>query len=220
MVTQKKHISFSNFVSFICEGEIHNIDNNITHKNSLDLSNANIIFEYLNNSGEYIYKFIKEDNYPCEIHPLIDVNDSTNKVMPDFNYLNLSDIPDYYSRSANLITVNFNDETNSNFIYDNGKYCLTNKSSKIYDKTNIYKIEISNILTQFINNTNLTDINNNSITTGTGYLFCGGKIIDIKWSKRKNHPIKITDESGKPICLVSGKIWWIIVENSSYIEYK
>ena len=54
---------------------------------------------------------------------------------------------------------------------------------------------------------------------GTGLLFSGGKAQNIKWTRKKDSQIKITDSNGDPISLLSGPTWWIFINKDCSVAY-
>lgn len=160
---------------------------------------------------------LKDISDSKEIHSLI--NCSEKPYYPEFNYISLEQLNKYKFKKSNYIYVSFNNKNFSNFLYNNGKYYHYIASCKDIDSNTKTQICTENIIVQCINQNSLIP-NNSNIVNGVGFLFSGGKIIDIKWNRDSTNPIKITDMNGKSINLIHGNLWWIILTNNSSIKYE
>lgn len=181
-----------------------------------DFKRANYIFLYRTSTGNLIFKLLSDENDSLKIHPLLDNPNSLSLSLPNFNYTTKDSIIGLYNNMAKQLTLNFD---NSHFIllsYDNNHYILNNINDKSINNQ-LNEIFIDNILVTFYESDNLQTLSKNS---GAGLLFTGGRIVDIKWSKNKDEPIKIVDEKGKPIFILEGKICWILADNSLKIDFK
>ncbi|MFD3155655.1 DUF3048 C-terminal domain-containing protein [Haloimpatiens sp. FM7330] len=180
------------------------------------LSNADIIFEYINSNNKIIYKALFYDNISNELDKSSQVNENTLKDLPKFNFVDIIDLNNNYKKSANSIFISFDEFTSSNFIYKNGQYCHYRNTKEDVDKKLNKPIQVSNVLVQFLKPEMDRD---NPIGCGDGLLFCGGRVIDIKWNKKGDTPIQITDKKGKPISLMRGSTWWILINENSSVAY-
>jgi hypothetical protein len=182
------------------------------------ISNADIIYEFIDTNGKLYYKALFHENVPKKTHPIVSINSKSYKALPKLNFLDYIDLPKDYTRSANSIYVTFNYNLFSNFLYDKDQYIHFRDSEKDIDKSNSKPIGVSNVVVQFAgSNCNKHPENINGY--GHGLLFCGGKAIDIKWEKNNKNPLKLLDESGNPLSLLRGKTWWIVVKDNSFIAY-
>lgn len=164
-------------------------------------------------------------NYPFlgnssvkELHPIIKVEDSDIDAIPHFDYINLEDFSDIGEAPIESISIKYSKDIYSKFTYRDGLYHFLG-SDKAANSNSNSDIKVSNIIVQLIDDTHIEKLKKDMVVTGTGYLFSGGKIIDIRWNRRKKQPIKITDESGNPICLVKGKVWWAIINKDCVLDY-
>ena len=129
-----------------------------------------------------------------------------------------SELPGSYKKTVSSIFITLCYNISSNFIYENGLYYHYRDVVKDIDRVNLKPIAVSNVVVQFINPKD--KIETYDITgTGKGYLFCGGKIIDIKWEKQRTNPIKIVDEHNNPVSLIKGSTWWIVLHQNSSVAY-
>ncbi|WP_373897480.1 DUF3048 C-terminal domain-containing protein [Haloimpatiens sp. FM7315] len=178
------------------------------------LSSANIIIEYINSSNKPLYRAIYYDKKPELKNKVSILSDEKNSFsMPKFNFIDLPDISEEYIKEVNNIFISFNDYHCSNFIYKDGQYYHYKSSHEDLDKSSNKPLCVSNVIVQFKDNTNGSNL------YGNGLLFCGGKVIDIKWHSNEGIPIKITDKNGKDISLVRGNTWWVILDNYGNIAY-
>ena len=188
------------------------------------LSQADYIFEYLNPNGSIYYQAIFQKKLPENITSTEKYNSIF--LAPEFNYKSIDNIPLNFTKPAGSIFVNFNSLlssssslVSSNFIYSNGKYYHYKDKSKDIDGLNNAPVCVSNVIIQ-ISNTSVTENNLNSIKgNGKGYLFTGGRGIEIKWNKEDSNPIKISDSNNNPVFLTNGSIWWIIIDSESSVVY-
>jgi hypothetical protein len=181
------------------------------------LSQADLIFEYINNIGKNSYKALFTKNIPSNIHPSVKIKDATIKYIPKFNYLDKNKPSEKYNIAAKSIFINFNNLCSSNFIY-NGEYYMHYKDTiKDIDSSNNSPLQLSNIIVQFIDKEPWEYNIETDIGNGNGYIFTGGKGIQIKWNKEYSNPIKFTDNSYNPIFFSSGLTWWIFLDKNSSI---
>jgi len=191
---------------------------------SKGLSQADYIFEYLNPNGSIYYQAIFDKELPKNITPT--ENHNSVFLMPEFNYKTSENIHLSLTKPAASIFVTFSSLlssssslVSSNFIYSNFKYYHYKDKSKDIDELNNTPVCVSNVIVQ-ISNTPVTENNLNSIKgNGTGYLFTGGKGVEIKWNKEDSNPIKILDSNNNPVFLNKGSTWWIIIDNDSSVVF-
>jgi hypothetical protein len=191
-----------------------NEDNTI---NLSGLSEADIIFEYINSIGKNSYKAIFTKSIPRNIHPAIDVKDRTINYIPRFNFLDKDEPSQKYNIAAKSIFINFNNLCCSNFIYNGEYYIHYRDTVKDIDNNNSSPLPLSNIIVQFIDKKSGEYNIETDIGNGSGYIFTGGKGIQIKWNKDDTNPIKFTDNSYSPIFFSSGLTWWVFLDKSSSI---
>lgn len=182
------------------------------------LSSADIIYEYIDKDEKTVCKALFHDNIPSS--PFSKTNTTTlpMKNIPSFTFVDFINLPKNYSQSANSINVKLSKNIESKFIYENDYYIHYRNSLKDIDPITSKTISVSNVLIQFCNENKFSSpLEVNGI--GKGILFLGGKIVDIRWEKEKSNPIKVVDEYGKPVSLLKGRTWWIILKNNSSIAY-
>lgn len=183
------------------------------------LSDANIIFEYPNKKHGTFYKAIFHDNVSQNLQSTIDLNENCIDYLPKFNFTEAINLPST-SKKASILFANVGNIISS-FIYEDGVYYHFKNNVKQIDPNNNNYVTVSNIIVQLANISSLENINLSTLTgTGEGYLFHGGKVIDIKWNRQKDNPIEITDDNGNKVSLVKGSTWWIITDKYSSIIYK
>lgn len=188
------------------------------------LSQADYIFEYLNPNGSIYYQAIFEKEVPKNITST--ENHNSIFLIPEFNYKPIDNLPLNFTKSAASIFITFNSLlssssslVSSNFIYSNYKYYHYKDKSKDIDGLNNTPVCVSNIIVQ-ISNVPVTEDNLNNINgNGSGYLFTGGKGLEIKWHKEDSNPIKILDSNNNPVFLTKGSTWWIIIDKDSSIVF-
>jgi Protein of unknown function (DUF3048). len=182
------------------------------------ISNAELTYEYVNNDGKPFYKALFSKSVPSRSDPITSIDNTTDSSFPKINYIDLTELPNKYKKAAHSIFVKLYYNLSSNFIYENGLYYHFRDKYKDIDGANLRPITVSNVVIQFVSQ----DVNINTYKiagNGKGLLFCGGKVIDIKWNKEKTNPIKIVDEHGTPISLIKGSTWWIVLHENSSVAY-
>lgn len=192
-----------------------------TSENTVSLngiSHADIIYEYLDTVGTPYYKALFTKNPPIKSNPIVSIESIPFNLLPKLNFMDEFDLPKDFTRSAGSIFVALNYNLFSNFIYEDDSYHHYRDTYKDIDNLTSKPIAVSNVVIQFVKED--IKITSPQITgTGKGLLFRGGKVIDIKWDKEKNKPIKVLDENGNPISLIRGKTWWIIIHENSSVAY-
>lgn len=183
------------------------------------LSDANIIFEYPNKNNGTLYKAIFHDTIPKNLQTTIDPNGDCIDYIPKFNFVESINLPSD-SKKASILFANLSNIMSS-FIYEEGLYYHFKNNVKQIDANNNNYVTVSNIIVQLVDKSCLDNLNLNTLAgSGKGYLFHGGKVLDIKWNKKKDNPIQITDDKGDEVSLVKGSTWWIITDKSASIIYK
>lgn len=186
---------------------------------SLDgISNAEIIYEFLDTNGIPYYKALFHKNPPVKANPIISIDSVPLKLLPKLNFMDSIDMPKDFTRSAGSIFVTLSYNLFSNFIYEDDSYHHYRDTYKDIDQTTTKPITVSNVIVQFVNEND--EIHSPHVSgKGKGLLFRGGKVIDIQWDREKEKPVKVVDEEGKPISLIRGKTWWIIIHENSSVAY-
>jgi hypothetical protein len=182
------------------------------------INNADLVFEYLSKSGSLVYNAIFYDNTPFKTKPITNIQNISMYSLPKLTFS--SSINKLYSNKKNatyiFVTLSYN--IFSNFIYEDGYYVHYKDCVTDIDCSNQQPVSISNIVIQYVRN--YDDIDNiSSKANGKGVVFCGGKVIDIEWSKDGSSPIKIEDEKGNPVTLMEGKTWWLIINDKCPVAF-
>lgn len=181
------------------------------------ISNADIVYEYMDVNGKIYYKALFHDKIPEKSYPVIKINNVNEKDLPKLNFIDDIDFSSDYTKPGKTIFVNLSYNIFSNFICEDNKYVHYRESLKDIDKVTSKSVSVSNIIIQF---TNDNDIDPSKVEgSGKGLLFCGGKVMDIKWDKEKKNPIKLTDDLGNPVNLLRGHTWWLILKDSIALTY-
>ncbi len=184
----------------------------------LGLSSADIVLEFLSNSSGITYKAIYNRASAKKINGSVKLDDYSNSYLPKFIFSNNIAMDQNKASKATNIFVTFNEDSSSNFLYKDGEY-FHYRGLQI-DKDKDSPVTLSNIVIQFIhgnitNDETLTSSENN----GNGLLFCGGIAKNIKWSRKINSPIKISDEKGDEVSLMPGSTWWIFINKDSSVAF-
>ena len=182
------------------------------------ISNAALIYEYIDKTGKPCYKALFHDKAPGKSSSMTSIESTSDRHLPKFNFIELKNLPKDYIRPARSVFVNLGNTVFSNFLYENGQYYHYRDTFKDIDKAASKQVAVSNIIVQFIGEGIKVD---SPYIEGSGkaLLFSGGRVIDIKWDKNKNKPIKVVDEEGKPISLLKGSTWWILTPENSSVAY-
>lgn len=181
------------------------------------LSDADLIFEFINSVGKNSYKAIFITNTPKNVHPGIEVKDKSIEYVPKFNLSDKKESLGNYNISAKSIFINLNNLCSSNFIYDGVYYTHFRDTVKDMDSNNNSGLPLSNIIVQFIDKKSGEYNIETDVGYGRGYLFTKGKGIEIKWYKEDSNPIKLTDNFNSPVFLFSGLTWWVFLDKNSSI---
>lgn len=184
------------------------------------ISDADILFEFINSKGKLSYNAIFHDHLPVKISPVAEIKDGYPKSMPKFNFSEDANQINNLSKSAQSIFVTLNSTLTSNFVFSEGKYYHYRDILKEIDKNNNEHVAVSNIIIQFVEKSSLVNGIDSVNGEGTGLLFMNGKGIEIRWNRKGDNPIKITDENLSDISLLPGHIWWIIMDDANSVTYK
>lgn len=184
----------------------------------IGLSSADVVLEFLSNSSGITYKAIFNKAAAKNINGAVNLKDYSNSCLPKFNFSDNITLADIKGRNATNIFITFNEGSSSNFLYQNGEYYHYRGLN--IDKDNDSPVKLSNVVVQFINGTITNDETlTSSENQGSGLLLCGGMAQDIKWSRKENSPIKISDEKGREVSLMPGTTWWIFIDKDSSVAY-
>jgi len=192
---------------------------NTNNKTSIvGLNSADIVFEFLTKSNSITYKAIFNNESAKSIGATINLKEYSNSYLPVFNFTNNIEKTYINNRKATSIFINFNEDITSNFLYQDGEYYHYRGLG--IDKDDNSPVKLSNVIVQFIHGNIISD---KTLalpdTTGTGLLFCNGKSQDIKWDRKKNSQMKITDPKGSPVSLIPGPTWWVFIDRNSSVAY-
>lgn len=121
--------------------------------------------------------------------------------------------------AANTITVPFSNVKTGVFTYDaqSGLYMVEEYGKPYVDGNTGEQVGVTNVITLKTRCANIPGDDKGRITVdltsgGTGYFACGGKMIDIRWSKAdRNSPFCYTNLNGNPITLGQGSSYVNIV---------
>lgn len=194
---------------------------NLSDLTSLNgISNADIIFEYLDGHGRTTYKAIFHDKIPTKIHPILDLKHSKNNTIPKFKFFPEGKLPKTFNKEALSVFITFTQDISSNFVYYRGQYFHFKDTYKDVDKNNNSAVSVSNIIVQFIDQGSSKPVEFSRISgNGIGIVFSGGKAMDIEWNKEENKIIQISDAKGNRISLQQGRTWWIIIDKEASVAY-
>jgi hypothetical protein len=182
------------------------------------LSSADVVFEFLSSSHGITYKAIFNQEAAKNISASINLREYSNSRLPKFNFLDNNKITNISGKNATSIFITFNEDSSSNFLYQNGEYY--HYRDLCIDTDNNTPVKFSNVIVQFIDGTIISDETlTSSKSYGTGLLFSGGKAQAIKWNQKKGSEIKFTTQKGGPISLVSGPTWWIFINKDCSVAY-
>jgi hypothetical protein len=182
------------------------------------LSSADVILEFLSKSYGITYKAIFNQKAAKNISGVINLREYSNSHLPKFTFLDNDEITDINGRNATSVFITFNQDSSSNFLYENGEYY--HYRGLCIDKDNNTRVKVSNVIVQFIHGSIISDETlTSSENYGTGLLFCDGKAQDIKWNRKKDSEIKITNQKGDNISLAPGPTWWIFIDKECSVAY-
>lgn len=182
------------------------------------LSSADVVMEFLSNSSGVTYKAIFKQEAAKNVSGAISLKTYSNSYLPKFKFMDNMDSSRISGKNATSVFITFNEDSSSNFLYQNGEYY--HYRGLCIDKDNNTPVKVSNVIVQFIHGTIISDETlTASENFGTGLLFSGGKVQDIKWNRKKDSQIKISDQKGGPISLMPGPTWWIFIDKDCSVAY-
>jgi hypothetical protein len=182
------------------------------------LSSADIVFEFLSSSHGITYKVIYSQEAVKNVSPKVELKEYSSSWLPKFNFSNGTLISDIKGENATSIFITFNEDSSSNFLYEDGEYYHYRGLN--VDKDDDAYVKLSNIIVQFIHGSIISDETlTSSETHGTGLLFSNGKSQDIDWTRENNSAIKISDKLSGPLSLAPGPTWWIFIDKDCSVAY-
>ncbi|MBZ9609483.1 DUF3048 C-terminal domain-containing protein [Clostridium estertheticum] len=192
---------------------------NTTNESSIKgLSNADLILEFLSKSNGLTYKAMFSQESAKNVSSIINLKDYCNSYLPILKFSNNVETKALKGINATSIFISFNEDSSSNFLYQNGEYY--HYRSLNIDNDNNTPVKLTNVIVQFVHGNIVNDETlASSESYGTGLLFCSGKAQDIKWDRKNNSKINITDRKGDPISLMPGPTWWTFIDETSSIAY-
>ena len=129
--------------------------------------------------------------------------------------------------AAGVITVPFSNYKTGKFTYDagTGLYMIEEYGKPYKDGSTGEQVGVTNVVVVRTGHQNTGDsyghIKVDLDGTGTGYFACGGKVIDILWSKeRPGGQFHYTDLDGNPIVFGRGKTYVNIVPTDAEIAFE
>ena len=182
------------------------------------LSSADVVLEFLSSTHGITYKAIFNQDSAKSVSNSIDLDEYSNTCLPRFNFADDIEGASIMGKDTTSIFITFNEDSSSNFLYENGEYY--HYKGLFIDKDNNMPIKFSNVIVQFISDKIISDESLiSSKNYGTGLLFHSGKVQNIKWSRDKGSEMKVTDQEGDKISLVTGTTWWIIINKDCSVAY-
>lgn len=127
---------------------------------------------------------------------------------------------------AEEVTVRFSSYKTGVFRYDadSGKYLVEEYDAPYVDGNTGEQVAVTNVLVLFTDQSVIKGDTSGRLTvrttgTGTGYYACGGKYIEIQWSKKDNSsPLTYTTASGAPLELGVGNSYVNIVNTDAKVN--
>ena len=160
-------------------------------------------------SSENILKAIKDKEYNLEAKSSLNF---------DNEFFNNNDL-----KEALNITIKPNNVYETSYTFKNGNYIKSMDGEVAKDAITNSDLTFNNIVVQKTDITLQTDnshLNIDLVSSGEGYVFSKGKVIEIKWSKDSEYGnTKLFDLDGNPISLSEGNTIWNIVDSQSIITY-
>jgi hypothetical protein len=182
------------------------------------INNAALVYEYINEKGNLVYKAIFSGNIPNKIDSVTKITDFPLNNLPKFTFSPFINRAYSDKKNASYIYVTMSYNIFSNFIYDNGYYIHYKDSVTDIDSLSAEPVSASNVVIQFTADSHGIK-KTTAIEHGKGLLFCGGKVVDIEWSNDGESPIKVVDKNGDPVSLIEGKTWWIIIDENCPVAF-
>lgn len=128
--------------------------------------------------------------------------------------------------TADTVTVPFSNVKTGVFTYDadSGTYLVSEYGQPYVDGNTGGQVGVTNVLVLKTRCSAISGDDKGRITVdltsgGTGYFACGGKAVEIRWSKAgRDRPLRYTDSSGQPITLGTGHSYVSIVPLDSAVQ--
>ena len=182
------------------------------------LSSADVVFEFLSSSHGMTYKAIYSQEAAKNVSPKVELQEYFSSWLPKFNFSSDRLMSDIKGENATSIFITFNEDSSSNFLYEDGEYYHFRGLN--VDKDDDAYVKLSNIIVQFIHGSIISDETlTSSETHGTGLLFSNGKSQDIDWTREDNSAIKISDKVSGQLSLAPGPTWWIFIDKDCSVAY-
>jgi hypothetical protein len=126
--------------------------------------------------------------------------------------------------AANSIKVHFNGSKSTSFDATDGQYYLSQYGDSYTDGDDGTQLAVSNMLVLYTGIANIPGDSAGRLTvdltgSGTGQFFCGGKYIDISWSKKStSSQLVFTKEDGTELVFAPGKTYICIVNHGATVD--
>ena len=160
-------------------------------------------------SSEKILKAIKDKKYNLK---------AESSLKFDNEFFNNNDL-----KEALNITIKPNNVYETSYTFEDGTYTKLMDGEIAKDAITNSPLTFTNIVVQKTDITLQTDnshLNIDLVSSGEGYIFSNGKVIEMKWSKDSQYDdTKLYDLDGNPISLSEGNTIWNIVDSQSIITY-
>lgn len=126
-------------------------------------------------------------------------------------------------KEALNITIKPNNVYETSYTFEDGTYTKLMDGEIAKDAITNSPLTFTNVVVQKTDITLQTDnshLNIDLVSSGEGYIFSNGKVIEMKWSKDSQYDdTKLYDLDGNPISLSEGNTIWNIVDSQSIITY-
>ena len=124
--------------------------------------------------------------------------------------------------TANKVDIEFSSYKTGTFDYDseNRLYKASQYGSAHIDAGNGEQVAVSNLFVLYTEQYVLDNEGRLSVSVignGSGKFFCGGKGIDILWSKEAGGQLKYTLEDGTPLTCERGRSYVCIISNGNSV---
>ena len=160
-------------------------------------------------SSEKILQAIKDKKYNLK---------AESSLKFDNEFFNNNDL-----KEALNITIKPNNVYETSYTFEDGTYTKLMDGEIAKDAITNSPLTFTNIVVQKTDITLQTDnshLNIDLVSSGEGYIFSNGKVIEMKWSKDSQYDdTKLYDLDGNPISLSEGNTIWNIVDSQSIITY-
>lgn len=125
-------------------------------------------------------------------------------------------------QSANTLTVSFSGYKTTTFRYDSAKhvYMVEQYGDAFTDGNDDTQVSTTNVLVLKTNYSFMDDgyYSDVSLTSGSGYFACGGKMIPITWEKGGHYDqLRYYTQDGKPLTLGVGKSFVCIIPTTQSV---